>query len=211
VSTRVFLVFTYSEDPNVDYDQDQIVAAANFMLPVLWCTLFTQDDIYWRHRDLISQYASDDGRGIAEEDEQGEDAYPIFLTGIELAKQRAIERREPFFQALPQSLAPIYADWLTLLDGIDAPHLLMDTFELWAMMGAAGFEQFLTECVAAFENTDPLYWSTLLRQATMSFDSPNRRISFTEENVATLLHGYEWMRSVPWTEPWSEDNAADDD
>ena len=74
--------------------------------------------------------------------------------------------------------------------------------------GRPKFEPFLVECVEAFENTDPLYWSTLLRQATLSLDRTTRHISFTEENIATLLHGYQWRRAVPWTEPWSEDDDS---
>lgn len=199
MANRIFLVLTHAPDPNMDYEEDAIVAGASYVLPVLWCVAFSPDDIYWR--DLNPEDADEAEVKVSDaDDEPGARSYPVLLTPLNLATQRAHERRPLFFQVFPHILETVYDEWLALLDGIDAPYLLVDTLELWGMMPPEEFEPLLTECVSAFENTDARYWGTLLRQAAIEFDATTNRVSFDEDKAAFVLRGYQWLRPVPWTE-----------
>jgi len=51
MANRVFLALAHCDDPNVSYSGDEIVAAANYMLPVLWCVASSESDIVWRDQD----------------------------------------------------------------------------------------------------------------------------------------------------------------
>lgn len=197
MANRIFLVLTHAPDPTVDYEEDAIVAGASSVLPVLWCVAFSPDDIYWRDLNLEDA----DGAEVSDEDDEASAcAYPVLVTPLRLAIQRTYERRPLFFQVFPHVLKTVYDEWLALLDGIDAPYLLVDTLELWGMMPPAEFELLLTECVSAFENMDARYWGALLRQAAITFDAATNRVSFDEDKVAFVLRGYQWLRPVPWTE-----------
>lgn len=192
MANRAFLVLTQANDPDIAYDADAIVAAANYLLPVLWCAVFGPDAIAWRSLD---QTADED-----EEDETAPRAYPVLLAASELVRLRARDRREVFFRVFPRTLESVYGEWLALLDGVDAPYLLVDTLELWGMMEPDAFQENLTEYVGAFEFTDPRYWSAVLHQASIDFDPTTAELSFDEKAIPYLLRGGEWLRPVPWKE-----------
>ncbi len=195
MANRVFLAFANSDDPDVGYDADDIVAAANYMLPVLWCAAFSSNDIAWRDLPRDAYDADDDG-----EDEPRVVAYPILYAELDAVKRRAGERRAPFFRVFPRWLETVYDQWLVLLDGIDASHLLVDTLELWGMMKPDEFEALLIECVSAFKNDEPRYWSQLLHQASIELDVSNEDVSFDVDAIPYLLRGDGWLRPMPWEE-----------
>ncbi|MDQ2831810.1 MAG: hypothetical protein M3Y74_22525 [Chloroflexota bacterium] len=200
MANRVFLVQIDAPDPDGMYDADAIVVAANSMLPVLWCTAFTEDDIAWR----VVPAREDEGLEKDESDDEGDGrtrpAYPILLATTDTIQRRARDRRELFFRAFPRTLEDVYSDWLMLLDGIDTPYLLVDTLEVWGMGEPEVFEADLIECVTAFENDDPRYWSGLLRQARIRWNPIARTMTFDDAAMPVLSHGYEWLRPVPWAE-----------
>ena len=190
MANRIFLALAHSDDPNVSYGDDEIAAAASYMLPVLWCAAFSECDIVWRDIDQVE----------GDEDEPRATAYPILLTSLDAAKHRSRERRELFFRVFPRWIETVYDGWLALLDGVDAPYLLVDTLELWGMGEPDEFEALLTECVSAFENDEPRYWASLLHQASIDLDVSTEELSFDVDAIPYLLRGYEWHRPAPWTE-----------
>jgi len=121
---------------------------------------------------------------------------------VDTARQRARERKALFLVRFPSSLESVYDDWLALLDGIDTPYLLMEAAELWSMGEPAEFEILLDTCVRAFEDDDPRDWAVLLGQtASMDYNIITEHVLFLDDRTVTIeLHGYEWMRPVPWLE-----------
>lgn len=197
VANRIFLVMLGADDPNADYNSDeQIVVSANYMLPVFWPSLFTAADLYARTVEFWS--------GDVE-------SYPILLTAREAALRRAIDQRRHFLTVFPPaldevSLAAVYDDWLTLLHGIMAPYLFVDTAELWGMYeDTPQFEAFLEASVRAWEEDDAAGWDLLINQTyCLRFDPESRRVSYVASQRGDLrfdLHGYEWLRPVPWEDP----------
>ncbi len=198
MANRVFLALTYADDPESAYDDDAIVAAANYMLPILWCAAFAPDDIAWR------TVAADD-----DDNDTIPQTYPILLAATDVVRRRARDRRDLFFRAFPPTLEGVYADWLALLDGVDAPYLLVDTVDVWGMGAPDAFAADLSACVATFENDDPRYWSALLGQANITWDPIVKRMAFDDAAMPILLRGYEWFRPVPWAEPWDEEDKPE--
>ncbi len=194
-----------ADDPNAAYDDldVRVAAAANSMLPVLWFSAFLRHDVYWR--TLASDNVRD-GRDKGLDDEQRDDgddnvaAYPVLLTTTEMARQRARERKALFLVRFPSSLESVYDDWLALLDGIDAPYLLVEAVELWSMGQPAEFETMLDAGLRAFEDDDPRDWAALLGQtAGMRYNVITEHVLLLDDRHLTIeLHGYEWMRPVPW-------------
>lgn len=198
MANRVFLTLAASDDPDVSYNADEIVAAANYMLPVLWCLASGDADIAWR--SLTQEDITERADAYAERS-PAVVAYPVLLIQSDAARQRSRERRGLFFRVFPRWLDQVYDEWLALLDGIGAPCLLVDTLELWVMFDEPDqFEWLLRECVSAFENHEPRYWTTLLEQASIDLDVSSGDLSFDVNAVPNLLRGYEWLRPVPWAE-----------
>ncbi len=207
MANRAFLILADSADPNAAYDDldARVVAAANSMLPVLWFSAFSRHDVYWR--TLASNSAGDE-RDKVLADEHGDDgdgnvaAYPVLLAPVDTAKQRARERKALFLTRFPSSLESVYDDWLALLDGIDTPYLLVEAVELWSMGKPTEFEALLDACARAFEADDPRDWDMLLGQtAGMRYNIITEHVLFLDDRHLTIeLHGYEWMRPVPWLE-----------
>lgn len=203
MANRAFLVQMAAPDPDGAYDTDAIVGAASYMLPVLWCAAFSPDDIAWCIVPELEDEDHEEDESDEEDDRTGP-TYPALLAATDAVRQRARDRRALFLRAFPCTLEGVYADWLALLDGIDAPYLLVDTLEVWGMDTPDVFEADLIECVAAFENDDPRYWSVLLRQATIAWDPNAHMMTFDNAAIPVLLRGYEWLRPVPWVESEEE-------
>lgn len=194
MANRVFLVQCRSGDPSaLDTKEDEVVVAASYILPVLWCSLYTRSDIHTR----IEQWDDPFGR-LA--DEQGFVSYPILLTSIERAKQRAIEKRPIFFEHFSSDAEIVYDEWLELLHGLEKPYLRVDTGELWSMGTPEEFDEFLAGCVRVFEENRPEDWAMLTGQTPYLEYNPATQQVTIGANGAYALRGYEWLRPVPWKE-----------
>ncbi len=151
MANRVFLINCDSGDPSAPYDEkDELVLAANYMLPILWCGLYSHGDICTRHDQWT------DGVGNTQTA-----SYPVLLTTTATAIQRAADRKALFFSRFPLTLERVYEQWLELLDGLAAPHLRVNTGELWAMMEPEQFDEFIVKCVRAFEENRADDWVVL--------------------------------------------------
>ena len=91
-------------------------------------------------------------------------------------------------------------EWLTLLGRIEAPCLHVDTQELWAMFDGEQFDRWLRQCPRAFDTDAADDWAVLLNQSGMKYNAVTRQVSFNAQSIAHDLHGYKWMRPVPWQE-----------
>jgi hypothetical protein len=111
------LVLNQSGDPNEERVSESIAAAANYFYPVLWWSIFSFDDIVSRTEH---DWEDEHGNSVAV-------TFPSLFTSLTLAKRRATARQRLFFSYFPITLQPIYQQWLTLLEGIDAPYLQMNT------------------------------------------------------------------------------------
>ncbi len=190
MASQVFLVGSAADDPNVRYDGDgPIVAVSNYVLPVFWCAAFATDDMRARRRSGADVGAD---TGVA--------SYPVLLTSLAEAKKRAVWRRPLVFEYLPASLERVYDEWLALLDGIDAPYILVDTLELAGLLDPIEFGQLLSSCVRAFEQDRLDDWDELLGQAGINLESAARDVSFDDDDPAAIarhLRGDAWVRPVP--------------
>ncbi len=177
-------------DANQHDPRTDVVVEASSVLPVLWCSVFTVDDI----------------RACPVESAEGERTVcPMLITPSDKARRRAWERRQRFADVFPATFQAVYQEWLDLLDGIEAPYLMLSMVEIWGLDDDhASFDAFLAASLHAFETDAADDWSELLGQyPSMSYDANSTRVSVVEDYADYLrhdLHGYGCMRPVPWAE-----------
>ncbi len=196
MANRIFLALVPALDPNVAIDSDAIAVAASWMFPVLWASVFAVEDIYTRtvRWDTIFE-----AQGFTEM------SYPILVAPTTTVRARATDRCGLFLDIFPQTLDRYYQEWLDLLGGFEAPYVLVETQELCACYDSPEeFEPALGMHVRAFERTQADDLAALINQTySMRFDPATRRVSFVDDQQGSLpfdLHGYKWMRPVPWKE-----------
>lgn len=200
MANRIFLVLTHADDPNAPYEAQDIVVAASTMVPILWASVFSVDDIYIRTETWSEQEGEDD-----DESETFEATYPVLMAPRATIWQRATERHAAFLTLFPPRLEPHYQEWLALLEGVQAPYLLVDTQELWAMGAPEEFDRKLHAYVRAFEHHATPDLAALVNQThSLRFDAANRQVSPIKGQAGHIpydLRGYYWLRPVPWKEP----------
>jgi hypothetical protein len=191
MSELAFLVLNQSGDPNEERRSESIAAAANYFYPVLWWSIFSFDDI-------VSRTEHD------WEDEQGNPVavtFPSLFTSLTLAKRRASARQRLFFSYFPITLQPIYQQWLTLLEGIDAPYLQMNTGNVWSMSEPERSNREIQTYARAFDGGGIEEWVALLYQADILLDPITKELSYEEADIGYLLRGERWYdRAVPWAD-----------
>lgn len=180
----VLLINCDSNDPSAPFtEKDELVAEAKYMLPILWCSLYAQEDICTR----IDHWSE---QRIDGTEEQHVASYPVLLTSLETAQRRAIERRAVFFAHVPARLDNMYNEWVRILDGLVAPFLRVNTGELWSLMKPEVFDEMLRQCVRAFEENRLEDWRTLIEQAPhLEFDPATRQVSLIGEYAAHDMYG----------------------
>lgn len=195
MANQSYLYMSDSSEPFTDgIPEHQIVAAGRYVMPIFWFTAFVVADIYDAVYDMVN------------EDTDEEEGVPVAVlrTTKDLAIQRAIGRRDSCFRILPDSLQPIYDQWLALLEGLELPHLHLETSELWMMGPDEPYDDFLGTCVRAMEEFREEDWDVLFSHTSINFDPQTRRVSasekYGEDIVPYLLHGHSWIRPVPWDE-----------
>jgi hypothetical protein len=184
------LLLAYADDLQaIEHDErTEVVAVANNMLPILWCSAFSADDL----------------RVMSIHSIHGEEATcPALLTPLEQAKQGVAQRRDRFCTLFPRSFQGYYDTWANLVATLPAPYLLLRLVELWALFDdSAEFDSFLIACLRAFDTDDPDGWATLINQSwSLRFDAMQKRVTLADEGEdsrRTDLLGYGWTRPVPW-------------
>jgi hypothetical protein len=199
MANRVFLMLNLSGDPNEEYASEAVAAGASYCYPVLWWSLFSCADIVLRTED----WEDDEGNSVPV-------SFPCPITTLTAARKRAVVRQRLFFSYFPQTVEPIYQQWLTLLEGIDAPYLQINTGEVWGMSEPERSNAEITTYVRAFENGHVTDWIALLKQMHIEWNPAMRQIAYrsldrhyrdlteAEAEIGYRLRGYEWERPVPW-------------
>jgi hypothetical protein len=192
MANRTYLISLNSDIPTDDYNPDQaILAAGSYMIPVFWYSLVDVNNIKNKKAE------SDDGTTAT---------YPMFIIPTSQAIERAKAKEKQIFSVISKRFVPSFDDWLKLLHSIETKYVHIETLELWMMDEAGVFENEIKNCMAAF-NSDAagmlrrLFgkshskdWLSLLKQADID---PNNIESTTDK---FKLHGYQWVRDVPWKE-----------
>jgi hypothetical protein len=87
------------------------------------------------------------------------------------AQERTLARKQMIFDYLPFSLEHHFAEWCALLAAVEAPYIVVNPVELWAMSWPGLHDHELAACVRAFEENQPEDWAVLINQtASMRFD-----------------------------------------
>ena len=69
------------------------------------------------------------------------------------------------------------------------------------MMEPEQCDEFLTECVRAFDENRADDWAVLAGQTpNLAFDAASGQVSLVGEYGLYDLRGYKWLRPVPWDE-----------
>lgn len=172
------------EDNQDEYDDEateraamEILAASGIYVPLLWLSLFKQEDV----------------RSLALGDEQ----FLIPVTTTAKAKQLLIER-----QTTLRELCALYSEGLTgwnqLIESINATHIRLEGIEIWGLSP----EQYVAELPAAirwFDSKDANDFAKLLDLIGAESNSTIEHLRPTAgQSMKTMLHGYQWVREVPW-------------
>jgi hypothetical protein len=199
MANRAFLMLNFSGDVNEAFTSEAVAAGASSLYPVLWWSAFSPADLMLRT--------------VEGEDEDGDPAqfsFPCPLTSLAVARAHAIARRPFFFSYFPETAAPIYQQWLALLDGIDAPFLSINTGDIWVMSEPEQSNAEIASYSRAFEDGQLEDWIALLRQVHIELDPATRQIIYRsldrhrqelpelEAQIGYRLRGYGWERPVPW-------------
>jgi hypothetical protein len=206
MANRTFLMLNLSGDPNEEYASEAVAVGASYCYPVLWWSLFSPPDIVLR----TEEWEDDEGDPVPV-------SFPCPMTSLAIARKRARARQSLFFSYFPRTLEPIYQQWLTFLDGIDAPYLQLNTGEVWGMSEPQRSTAEITIYVRAFDEGYVDDWVKLLDQVQINLDRETRAVSCVvgefkdgeyvhrelsgkeiDEVMGYRLLGYSWERPVPW-------------
>ncbi len=194
MTNRAFLVAkdsnaVYSHDYDVDddeseYDEEveeravmEILAASGIYVPLLWLSLFKQEDI----RSL----------------QLGSEQFLIPVTTTVKAKQLLIERQTTLRQLC--SLSPEeLVGWNQLIESITTTYIRLEGVEIWELSP----RQYVAELPAAIRWFDTKDANDFAKLLDLIGAEPNSAIEhlrpMTGQSVKTMLHGYHWVREVPW-------------
>ncbi len=183
----------HSSDVDVLYSgKDDIIAGSSYVLPILWCSVFTPAEIQLRT--------------IQPRRRSTPLIYPALLTTTAHARDRVAANRPIFTDIFPRTTGPLYDEWAHLLAMLDSPYIMLDTVEVWGMADEPdefeAFDQLLRSCVCAFQGGTAEDWAALVNQTTsLHFDTASHRITLVsgeEQSLRADIHGYKWMTPVPW-------------
>ena len=133
-----------------------VVAGANWRLPILWCSVFESAEI-------STIVIVEDGERIV---------WPVAVSPLHLARQRAYERKSLFLRVFPAELEPVYDEWLATLTALErtgSSHLYLDTSDICDMCDEATFLAVLTACIRAFAEERPEDWIILFEHTQVPF------------------------------------------
>jgi len=192
MANRAMLYLNRSGDPNYEYsERTDVLVAASYCIPVLWCSVFAPEDIVW----CDARFDPNE----LEEDIDYEMSFPGRLTPLAKARERAKAHRSYFFEFFPDYLNALYDQWFRLLHDAEAPYLQIDTQDIWAMYESTlQFTAKLNTFVRAFEHRDLAALRELLHEVDIQLDLETKQVQFDEKNIQYYLRGYAWARAVAW-------------
>jgi hypothetical protein len=208
MANRAFLMLNLSGDPNEVYTSESVAVGASACYPVLWWSLFSQADIEPR----TEEWEDDEGDPVPV-------SFPCPMTSLTIARKRAKARQRLFFSYFPRTIELIYQQWLTLLEGIDAPFLQINTGEVWGMSEPERSNAEIMTYVRSFDEGRVDDWMKLLGQVQIRLNPETRTLTYVQgeykdnyreyvyrelseteidEVIGYRLRGYSWERPVPW-------------
>jgi len=211
---RAYLALNFSGDPNDQPRAQTIVAAASTCYPILWWSIFGLTNIATR----TEGWEDDDSNPVPVE-------VPTLLTTPAMARKRIHARQDLFYTYFPSTVAPIYQQWQTLVEQLDAPFIQLFTDEICMMSepdptntNVDRYEydfRAVTTYVRAFEEAQVEDWMKLLRQVQIDLDPHTLSLTYLqwengtyrtlstseiEAEIGYRLRGYGWERPVPWSD-----------
>jgi hypothetical protein len=187
MANRAYLIYSDSDEApgpsmnGLNYDPDtEILAGASYAIPILWCSLFAEEDM---------KYHKVEGCRI-----------PTLVAERDLASTRFRQRFPALGAAFPSYSRQI-EEWDRLVCGLPLRYVKVDTTEIW-LLDPDGFERRLLSSVRWYNAGAPEAMQSLASLSGATYDSENRLLVVTEEyEVDYCLHGYRWLREVPWGDP----------
>ncbi|MBN1912161.1 MAG: hypothetical protein JW818_20745 [Pirellulales bacterium] len=170
-----------------DIPDELIVAAANYMIPVFWYSLFREGD----------------ARSITVECDDGE---PYTYTAYTANRREALRLSRQRWPALAQVLDGLagswYVKWADFVEASPGEFVYIETLELTIMADSDAYTDESLRCIGAFSEP-PLLKKGIFRRAALR---ESWRFLLHETAVTTstsvinasLLCGYSWGRDVPW-------------
>lgn len=189
MANHPYLLLNWSGDPDEEFDPYNVAASANWFYPVLWFSIFSLSDL------IPAVCTSDEGETFK---------YLSLLTPVDIARDRAVQRKDLLFSWFPRTIEPFYQQWLDLLAGIEAPFIHFNTVEIWIMSDDERSERELRTYIRAFEENEQDAWMELLEQAEIKLEPKTKKVIFNADDdgeryeMGYRLRGYGEGRDVPW-------------
>ncbi len=184
MANRAYLVGSANADPaglsekGINYDPDtEIVAASSYCVPALWLSVFAESDL--THHEI-------QGYRI-----------PTLVTPVPKAKERLAARLGTLRQVFADDTEQLNA-WNALVKELAFEFLKVDGTEIWDL-DPDSFSNQLPAAVRWFTSNASEDFQQLLAIAAMQYDPLTKKIT-TEDSPKHNLHGYAWVREVPWAD-----------
>jgi hypothetical protein len=174
-------------DGDITYDPDsEILAAASGLIPVLWLSVFKEED--------IMHHGYEDCR------------IPTLLATTDTARQRFQSRASALRAQFPHNVDQLAA-FDRLLEGITFRFIKVDAAEIWEL-DPDSFESRLTDSLRWFSSATDEDFRRLLDLAEAEYDETTRRCLGLRSPMQDVFHGYAWVRDVPWSDVEYDDSEA---
>lgn len=189
MANRSYLICTSSNYSYDSLNQDQVLCAASYMIPIFWYMLFEEKDLH------LASVPCDAGEPNFE--------YSILSASKVKALSLAKSRLPKVIQLFGEKISEVFYVWLSHIEGISETTIVLETCELAMMSDLAAYKNEVEQHISAFyanpistqgffktKDTLNLNWKSMLEQAEIS-------------NTATMpdvykLCGYSWVKDVPW-------------
>ncbi|MEZ6069179.1 MAG: hypothetical protein R3C10_02675 [Pirellulales bacterium] len=191
MANRVFLLA--SDRLTLSYqeaDDDEVVCASSYMLPLYWMMLFDGDSI------VEAEVVDEDGMPIS---------YPRLVAPAEKALPLARTRWSSLESIIGESHKRSFSQFIQYLEGRSGEFVQVETYELWMMYEEGEFLPLLGEMLNAF-NSDPLAvrgwfkrkWVSSTWEKFLSHVITFKTLDNLQDIETYRLCGYSWIQPVPW-------------
>ena len=189
MANRSYLVCTSSEYNFSSLNENEVVCAANYMVPIFWYMLFDENDLV---PVFVQGY-----------DGEPDFNYDLLSTSKVKALSLAKSRLPLLLRVFGEEISQVFCIWLSHIEMLSESSLVLETCELAMMSDFGEFKTEIEQYISAY-STDPMSrsgffkvkkslngtWKSLLAQADIS-------------DVASIpdtykLCGFSWVKNVPW-------------
>jgi hypothetical protein len=191
MANRSYLITGETEDFDInviDHDED-IIAAANYSVPLLWLALFDEKDL------LLTEMEMADGATVY---------CPRLAAKTEKCKDVFTERRRVLLSLLPDDFHDLFEIYAKYILCIGKPYLHIELSEIWTMASDIPlFENNLRRALRSMNRLDlQIYTQTLKDISIIDFDADDGKKIIKSpksyDEITALLCGYSWYKKLPW-------------